>query len=373
VRAAARLSGRSERDLIERLVEGTSYSCSPGDPESEEDLNLEGLGKIEKKLSEVSKEIAGKRDLRRLFARARELGIGLDSNDDFVQPAGRVERYASFQKRVLPELIRTDDLPPRPSVPLGEIRAGDIPCMIRLYPDENWGPKGPALMERLEAAGLGDVEIKGVAGPVVSSWLEIVPLETGDAVAPVLRLTSRTVFKTAEACSKFAPFAGEVFNDGETIYSEGGPLEDADLPYGHSITTASDARTESFVTYYTEVSLEPHAHKAYLKSVRTLIPLDHSLVGRFDDRVRAYLLNPAVTEGLSATNRRYCAATAEKMVELGLEDAETLTLFPGGTMAALLYRSLFDAPAPARLDQLLDESARVLVGKLDAIIDDLRG
>jgi hypothetical protein len=101
------------------------------------------------------------------------------------------------------------------------------------------------------------------------------------------------------------------------------------------------------------------------------IPLDHSRVRRFDNSARACLAMPAITDGLEGANRKYCAATAAKMVR-GLNDAKTLTFFPGGTMAALLYRSLFHAPEPARLGQLLDESARARIAKLDAAIDDLR-
>ena len=133
VRHAARLSGRNENVLIERLVEGTRYSWSPGDPESVEDLGLEGWRAVDEKIREVSKEIAGKHDLQGFFRRVLELGIGVDSKGNFDQPAGRSEIYAAaFQKEPLPAFIRTDELPPRPSVELGEIRSGDFPCTIRL-------------------------------------------------------------------------------------------------------------------------------------------------------------------------------------------------------------------------------------------------
>src|SRR5262249_10870019 len=240
------------------------YSCSPGDPESVEDLSLEGWGWIEDAIREVSKEITRKHDLQRFFSRVRELGMGVDSEDNFVQPASRSEIYAAFQRRALPALIRTDVLPPRPSLYLGAIRSGgDLPCTIALYPDTGDG----SLMERLEAAGLGDVQVKGVASPILLSWLEVVPLGAGDAVAPVLRLTSQTVFKTAEACGKFAPFGGEVFNEGETVYCEDGPLDEDYLSYAHSITAALDERTNSSADYYTEVNLDHDAHAAYRKSL----------------------------------------------------------------------------------------------------------
>jgi hypothetical protein len=65
--------------------------------------------------------------------------------------------------------------------------------------------------------------------------------------------------------------------------------------------------------------------------------------------------------------------TTKKIRELGLsEGVPGIGYFPGGTMAALLDRSLFDAPEQATLDQLLDEQARELVAKLNAAIDDLR-
>jgi hypothetical protein len=55
------------------------------------------------------------------------------------------------------------------------------------------------------------------------------------------------------------------------------------------------------------------------------------------------------------------------VAKLGLDrEISGITSFPGGTMAALLERSLFDAPQQARLDRLLDESARALVENLDA-------
>jgi hypothetical protein len=48
-----------------------------------------------------------------------------------------------------------------------------------------------------------------------------------------------------------------------------------------------------------------------------------------------------------------------------------IAYFPGGKMAALLERSLFDAPEEASVGRLLDASAEALSKKLNDAIDDL--
>src|SRR5262249_35973321 len=155
-------------------------------------------------------------------------------------------------------------------------------------PDGPGGPKGAVLMERLEAAGLGDVEIKGVVSPLLLLWLEIVPLGAGAAVTPILRLTSRTVFKAAEECHTFAPFAGKLFSKREAVDSEDGQLDECPLSYAVSVTVASAEQTDSFVEYYSEVTLGRDPDDTYRKSPHTQIPLDHSLVMRLDDEARKY-------------------------------------------------------------------------------------
>jgi hypothetical protein len=368
VEAAAELSDGNAKVLIERLVEGTQYSWSPGDPESVEDLSLEGWGAIQERVREVSKEIDGNHDLQRFFGRVRELGIGVDSEGNFVQPAGRSEIYAAFQK--LPALIRTDDLPPRPSVYLGEIRsAGDIPCTIRLEPYAGQGEAQNELFNLLKDSGLATVNFKGRVSLLLSCWLELLPLRKENIVTPVLRVTSRTFIKAAQTFDKFVAFGGVSFTKGETVFTPDGSLEDV----GHDIMEAAvDEQRNSYAYYELNAELGRDPGDAYRKSLHGQIPFDHSLVGRFDDWARACLLNPALTEGLSAANCNYCAAIAEKMVELGLEHTDTLTYFRGGTMAARLERSLFDAPEPASLGRLLDERASKLVGKFDAAISDLK-
>jgi hypothetical protein len=372
VQAAAHLSRRNVDDLIERLVEGTSYAWSPDDPELE-DLGNEGWNKIEEKLREVSKEIAEKHDLQGFFRRVHELGIGVDSEDNFDQPAGRSEIYARLQKHALPWVIPTDHLPPRPSVELGEIRSGDFPCTIRLEPYAGEGEAEDELFDRLKDSGLETVSFKARACLVLKCWLELVPLGKEDNVTPVLRVSSRTSIRAAETFDKFAAFGGDTFIENETFWTPDGPLEDKTIGGFDLIGAASDEKRNSYAYYALYAELDRDPGDAYWKSIHAEILLDHSRVGWFDNSTRACLIKPALTDGLAGPNRNYCAAAAAKMVGLGLNDAKTLiTFFPGGTMAALLERSLFDAPEPARLGQLLDESARARVAKLDAAIDDLR-
>jgi hypothetical protein len=371
VEAAARLGGGNEKVLIERLVEGTSYSSSPGDPENVEDLTLEGWIAIEDALREVSKEITRKHDLQRFFSRVRELGIGVDSEDNFIQPAGRCEIYAAFEKQALPALTRTDDLPPRPSVYLGEVSAGNLPCNVRLEPYDGDGEARDELFDRLEDSGLKIVNFKAIASPVLKCWLELVPLRKESIVTPVLRVASRTLIRAAQSFDRFVAFGGASFTEGETIYTadgyynDDGSLED----FGDLIPAAIDEHRNSYAYYELSANLDRDADDAYRKSLHAQIPFDHSLVGRLDDSARACLLNPTFP-----ADRKYCAATAKKMSELGLGDADTasLTLFPGGTMAASLHRSLFDAREPASLRWLLGERAGALAVKLTVAIDGLR-
>ena len=112
---------------------------------------------------------------------------------------------------------------------------------------------------------------------------------------------------------------------------------------------AIDEKRDACAYYTWDAELDRDQDDAYRKSLHAQIPLDHSLVvGWFDDLATACLTKPALTDGLAGANRNYCAATAAKMLDLGLNDAKKIfTFFPGGTMAALLDRSLFDAPEPA--------------------------
>jgi hypothetical protein len=369
VKAAAHLSGRNEDVLIERLVEGTSYSWSPSDPESVEDLGHEGWVAIKEKLREVSKEIAVEHDLQGFFRRVLELGIGVDSDGNFDQPAGRSEIYTAFQKQALPALIRTDHLPPRPSVELGQIRSGDFPCTIWLefYDGEGEWEAQDELIDRLKDAGLETVKFKALASVVLKCWLELVPLRKETIVTPVLRVSSFTSIRADETFDKFAPFGGTTFTKNVTSWTTDGPLEDKTIDVSDIMVAAIDERRNSSVYYFLDAKLDRDPDDAYRKSLHAQIPLDHSLVGWFDNWARDCL------DGLSTANRKYCAATAAKVVELGLNDVKALTTyFRGGTMAVLLERSLFDAPEPARLGQLLGESARARVAKLDDAIGDLR-
>ena len=185
-------------------------------------------------------------------------------------------------------------------------------------------------------------------------------------VTPVLRVASRTLIRAAQSFDRFAAFGGNFFTEGEAIYADDGSLED----FGWvPITAASDEHRNSYAYYELTANLDRDLDDAYRNSLHAEIPFDHSLVGRLDDWARACLLNLTFP-----ADRKYCAATAEKMSDHGLEDADPakLTLFPGGTMAASLHRSLFDAPEPAGLRWLLGERAGALTEKLDVAIAGLR-
>jgi hypothetical protein len=190
---------------------------------------------------------------------------------------------------------------------------------------------------------------------------------------------SRTRIIAAETFDRFSTFGGEVFTEGSTIRESDGPIETAypyQRGYEFAFEAAVDERRNLAFEYDLDFRLDDDLGEAYLKSLHAQVPRDHSLVGRFDDWARARLLKPTAMEGLWGVKAKYCAATAEKMVELGLAGEVPgigiWTPFPGGTMAALLDCSLFDAPEPARLDQLLDESAKALIEKLEAAIEYLR-
>jgi len=98
------------------------------------------------------------------------------------------------------------------------------------------------------------------------------------------------------------------------------------------------------------------------------------LIGRFDNWAKTCLRDRSFTDRKEFLFRRYCHETAQAMAESGAEraDEETLTFFPGDTMAALLDRSLFDAPKTARLDYLLDKKAGILTRELEVSIEKAR-
>ena len=214
--------------------------------------------------------------------------------------------------------------------------------------------------------GLETVNFKALASLVLKCWLELVPLRKETIVTPVLRVSSSTSIRAAETFDKFAAFGGKTFTENVTFWTPDGPLEDKTFGSFDIIEAAIDEKRDSYACYVLDAELDD-PDDAYRKSPHSEIPLDHSRIGWFDNWARACLAKPALT------SRNYCAATAAKMVDLGLNEANTSsTFFPGGTMAALVERSLFDAPEPARLGRLLDESARARVAELDAAIDDLR-
>jgi hypothetical protein len=369
-----------ERQLLARLVEGTDYWSSPGTLESGEGLAFDRWEAVEERIREVSKAIAGEQ-LKHFFKQVRELGIGVDTEDNFVQPAGLAERYAAFQEKPLPALILTADLPPRPSVYLGEVRDGsDLPCTIRLQPIGPFNSPSQELFDRLKDLDLETPTFKGLVRPILKYWLDLIPLQKEDIVIPVLNVTSRTSIIAAERFDKFSSFDGEVFWEGREMGSSDGPVDvtieavrDEEKEYEWSFEAAKDAQRNLCFEYTFDFKLDSDLADNYRESTHAQIPPGYSRIFPFDDRARACLLMPDVTQELGEPPRNYCEATAKKIGKLGLYDGVPgIGYFPGGTMAALLDRALFDAPEQATPDQLLEERASELVAKLDAAIDDLR-
>jgi hypothetical protein len=371
-----------ERQLLARLVEGTDYWSSPGILESAEGLAFDRWKAVEERISEISEKIAGERNLKHFFKQAYELGIGVDSENNFVQPAGLVEGYAAFQEKPLPALILTADLPARPSAYLGEVRDGrDLPCTIRLQPiNVPLDSSGQEVFERMQNEGLESPTFKGLVRPVLKLWLDLIPLQKEDIVIPVLTVTPRTSIIAAERFDKFSSFAGPVFSEGREVGTSDGSVDATieavgagEKEYDWAFEAAYDAQGNLCFEYNFDFTLDSDLDNDHRESAHAQIPPGYSRIFPVDDRARACLLKPDITQELWEDPRNYCDATTKKIHELRLSaEVPGIGYFPGGTMAALLDRSLFDAPEPARIDRLLDESAASLVGKLDAAIENLR-
>jgi hypothetical protein len=389
VEAAAKLLARGDekqeiarnRQLLAKLVQGTAYWSSPGHLESLEGLAFERWKAVEERIHDVSKAIAGEHGLKHFFNQVRELGIGV-SEDNFVQPAGLVEGYAAFQEKPLPALILTADLPARPSAYLGEVRDGrDLPCTIRLQPmNVPLNSSGQEVFDRMQNEGLESPTFKGIVRPVLKLWLDLIPLQKEDIVIPVLNVTSRTSIIAAERFDKFSSFGGPVFSEGWEVGTSDGSVDATieavgagEKEYDWAFEAAYDAQGNSCFDYNFDFKLDSDLADDYRKSVHGQIPPGFSRIFPLDDRARVCLLMPVVKDPWEMDHPNYCDATTKKIHELRLSvEVPGIGYFPGGTMAALLDRSLFDAPEHTTLDQLLDEHARELVAKLDAAIDDLR-
>jgi hypothetical protein len=293
-------------------------------------------------------------------------------------------RYSPMQRDLqetpLPALIRYKELPPRPSVYLGAIRAcDDIPCTLRVGLGYGQGEKESELRERLIEAGVEDESVKGVATPVLHADVELLPLGRQNTIAPVLLLRPKTYIRSAEEFTEFLPFGGHKWRRGEELGDFDGPIEPdenfVDSDHSAAQLAAFDDESESFVDCGMYAEFEPDdLQHPYDGSLHSRSAIDHVWLGRFDDWAKAVLSGRPFPRRDESLFERYCHGTAREMIEIGLKDPTWLefTLSLGDTMAALLERSIFDAPEAVRLDQLLDKAAGALVGELESKIEEAR-
>ncbi|MBV8105878.1 MAG: hypothetical protein JO223_14885 [Hyphomicrobiales bacterium] len=381
VSKAVELSGKDELVLMRTLIYGTWYSPTTEDIEAaEEDIIIEGWANIETAVKTIGANVTRKYNLPRFFKLVSDLAIESDLTDALPQRAPLVGRL-DLRDMPLPALVRTDELPPHPSVYLGEIRVcDDIPCVIHVGLGLGDGEIESELRERVSEALLERASLKGSATPVLLAWLELIPLGRQNAVTPVLRLTSTTYVASAEDFDEFVTFGGEKWRAGDVVGEFDGPIElenyvDNDHPrYDGLRVAAYEDLSESWVEIQVTAGFEPTLGTGYDDSLHSRSAVDGSWVGGFDDWARGCLSKEAVTKGKKRPFQTYCHETALAMKELGVKvaDADELTLFPAGTMTALLDRSLFVASKTARLDCLLDEKALGLTRRLEAKIEEAR-
>ena len=160
VRAAAKLSRKDEWILIQRLIDGTSYSPLQKDIDAvDTDINDEGWDNVVEAIQAASTKVASKYNLPHFFKLVRgrvdrlaEIELAHEIVDGRAKIANCIDKFnqrtscspkqLDLEDTLLPALLRADNLPPRPSVYLGEIRlCEDIPCTIHLHPlllPETW-------------------------------------------------------------------------------------------------------------------------------------------------------------------------------------------------------------------------------------------
>ena len=166
---------------------------------------------------------------------------------------------------------------------------------------------------------------------------------------------------------------------GDILSTIQGPIElgqnIVDTNFLCDLLAASDK--ESFVYCDIDAEFEPDdLSPQYNGSPHFRSAIGHAWVGRFDDDdwAKAVLSRKPFTDRVEESFARYCCETADTMEEIGIEDAsgQAFTLSRGDTMAALLERSIIDAPEAARLDTLLDKRAGTLVRELESKIEEAR-
>ena len=210
---------------------------------------------------------------------------------------------------------------------------------------------------------------------------DVAPLGRKNTVTPVLRLMSKTYIASREQFTLLADFGGPDWCRGEVVGDFGEPIELRNYldNYINDPMVGSD-KSKSFVRLELEADfeqcdeLDKTISEIYSNSMHDLLSPTYSLIGRFDKWARTCLRDRSFTDRKELPFRRYCHETAQAMAESGASRAEeeTLTFFPGDTMAALLDRSLFEAPMTARLDYLLDKKAEIVTREFEANIEKTR-
>lgn len=390
VSAAAKLSNTDESNLIKQLVNGTYYSQLPDSGHADIDVNAEGWHNVESAIKTAANKISTKYNLQHFFKSIRDLGI-VDLTPiqlrRFSQRTGQPTRQWDLQEP--PILVLTDELPPRPSVYLGEIRVcDDISCTIHLQPmlknarneeEEEEEQKERELLKRLTEAGFESTSVKGVATPVLLANLELLPLGRHHIVTPVLRLSPRTYIASAEELRELYRFPGstgtEVWPIGTEVGELAGQIEQGrNYVNGHYYNLYYELDCEMVGESGTVVTLKIETDFGSALAEDSTVSIVHSAspstswILRFDTWARICLSNPVFT----GDDNHYENNERSKIMNSEIKYADALTFFPGDTMAALLDRSLIYAPETASLTHLLDEDTSALTKELEIRIEEAR-
>ncbi|UVF22791.1 hypothetical protein HPT29_027625 (plasmid) [Microvirga terrae] len=390
-RTAARLAGHLEEDaFLRQLVSGTSFLTGVFDDtaleSSDEDLIQHTWDDLEIALEMASRAMVDRLHLNDHLIKAQHIRLRRN-----LTGAWESSTRGTIDSILAPQAVRDGDLPPCPSVFLGVVSGFDpAPCQVSIELSDAYGDLADDLKGRLIDAGLSSRTFEANAHPVFWVWLELGPFGPGGRIIPAFRLKARTLLVSAETVDDYQDFgagagciSGQLFGEiDETLPTDGSAAFVSTERYDTFGAAAFDPETESMVGIHLYVTLNPGSEwlERYAASLHGETPgFDSSLILSIQDPRRTVLQAP-ISEGwlnfhgsgIRQNLKVFCYSTVQAMRETGQSsrpaEIGSITPFDPRSLVAAIERSLFMAPDAARLDRLLETSARELADELDAVL-----